>query len=266
MTVDDRDRSRHPRPMTNASTRCREILRSLSYRDELVREEIGDGLCCFVGHGHAPLNPRSACVAVAEAPADAYVATFVGRLGDVTAAPAVLVVSSSRVEWWCPDDRVPARARLVDSLDSEDASRVHSEWGSQLDPRSVMRARLSTRHLGAFQLSLFGGVDQPVPLPIDRSLLVRFEERQATRLAEFIDQVLVRVGETELLDTNELRYQAITLAFWIVASRILRDASVESFQGINYGDPRDVLGRVARHYNAAVPIAAKRQGWPRPWP
>lgn len=247
-------------PATVADMRA--ILRVLHYEDPLIRVTEVDGVSgqVVVGHHNAPLVARTACVAALASPADGSEAAVVRAVGDATASPAVLLFSTDRVEWWCPDGKEPAGGRLIDRQGGG-ARAIGPAWAHRLDPRSVQRARAPGRYPREYQLSLPGADFSELLPPVDRELLARHEARQADRLAEFIDRVLASISRHATLDTAEARHQAITLAFWIVASRILRDSGVASFEGIDYGRPADVFGRVKRHYQAALPNLSEHPDW-----
>lgn len=242
----------------------RGVLADLSYQPDLIRQ-VDVGLVktpVFVGHSNLPLVARTACVSVVRVDlnksqsSDKIQAKVARQVGESAATPAVLVMTQNDVSWWCPDERAPSGVRLIESTDR---STVTQQWGCRLDPLSVQRARIPSRFDYGYQLSLFKS--EVAPPPIDPSLIARYEAQQAAHLTEFIDRVLAIIQEASAIDSTEARHQAITIAFWIVASRILRDAGVATFAAIDYSNPDDVLGRVWRHYGAAMPLLSRHPQW-----
>ena len=224
----------------------RDTLARVGYLPELLEDghanEAGTRVPWCAGYVRLPRTARNACVVAVHTGA----AQIVEEVLSGTGAPIALALSGHNVVVWQRETK-GARKREVLPLqafiDLEDRAR------ELLDPRSIHRAKTLGRFDGTYQLDF-----------VDVGLLPRIEKAQGKDLQRLLERIVAALRRPTDTLTTEQRHQVLTIAFWILAARMLRDHQVPGFVNLK-AESRAVLSAVARHYGGAVPVLAANAEW-----
>ncbi|MFS8070185.1 MAG: N-6 DNA methylase, partial [Byssovorax sp.] len=218
----------------------------VGYTPELLEEghvnEAGARIPWCVGYALLPRTARNACVAAIEAASPATVEQVL----KLTGAPVALVLDGAEVTVLQQGVGGVTKADVVpvqEFADLTDRARTF------IDPRSIHRAKTLGRFDASYQLTF-----------VDVGLLPQIERTQGEDLGRLLERIVAALRLPADKLTNEQRHQVLTIAFWILAARMLRDHGVPDFVKLN-ADGRSVLQAIARHYGGAVPILAAHKKW-----
>ncbi|MFZ5480504.1 MAG: HsdM family class I SAM-dependent methyltransferase [Myxococcota bacterium] len=221
----------------------RMTLIAVGYRHELVVEEMIGNAHVLVGYAQEPLIARNSCVAVMEAGSEGALQEVVR----ITGVSVVAVAHHATLDIW--KAALDASSR-VEALTLADAARPSADVRVHLEPGAIHRAKTYGRFDGSYQLDF-----------VDIGLLPRLEEVQGADLQRLLERIVAELRSPGEALTDEQRHQVLTIAFWILAARMLRDHQVPAFLRIDPSRGRDVLEAVAQHYRGAVPVLAYDPAW-----
>ena len=199
---------------------------------------LGDSKLPLLAFSHRPFDTRTACAVAAPAEGDTNV--FL-RLGRETGAPLAFRGSGQRWSVWQLTHTEPSRLWEPErgSLDA-----FFRAYRSQLDPRSIYRAKTAARFDAGLQLSF-----------VDAGLLEMVESESGTQLCGLIERMILATREklhmAAFKDLAEMDAQWLVQDnFRLVAARLLHDKQVQNFKTLDLEDIDNVLARVARHYGS----------------
>lgn len=225
----------------------RETLSKVGYGPELLEdghdEDTGAPVSWIAAYVRQPRTARNACVAALEA-RDRGAVERVIRLTGVAIA---LLVDGDRVSVW-QGGRDGARELDVLSIADFTGEPSDSVRGL-LDPRSIHRAKTLGRYDGSYQLEF-----------VDIGLLTHIERSQGEALQRLLERIVTALRPARGGLTAEQGHQVLTIAFWILAARMLRDHRVPGFARLG-PDGRKILEAVARHYSGSTPLLAADRAW-----
>lgn len=95
---------------------------------------------------------------------------------------------------------------------------------------------------------------------VDIGLLPRIELAQGVELQRLLERIVAELRTAQATFTPEQGHQLLTIAFWILAARMLQDHEVTGFKDLK-GEWREVLRAVAQHYGGAIPTLAGSTEW-----
>lgn len=224
----------------------RDALDTAGYSPELVEEgcvqEAERSVRWYVGYIRRPRIARNACVVAMEAPSVETVTSMLSETG----APLALSLDGDTVTVW---RGAPAGVSRIDELPVQDFANLTDRVRKLLDPRSIHRAKTLGRFDGSYQLEF-----------VDIGLLPHLEKVQGEDLQRLLERIVAELRPASASLTPEQGHQVLTIAFWILAARMLRDHGVPGFVDLR-AEGRLVLAAIARHYGGAVPILAGNSKW-----
>lgn len=224
----------------------RSVLDRVGYAPELLEDgrtdEAGAAVGWCAGYGRLPRTSRNACVVAISAGRH----ETVRRLLSKTGAPVALVLTGDSVTVW---QGGRAGARKLHDLPVQAFAEPTDTIRTLLDPRSILRAKTLGRFDDTYQLDF-----------VDIGLLPQIEEAQGKDLQRLLERIVAELRRSDETLTSEQGHQVLTIAFWILAARMLRDHGVAGFVDLKPGG-RTVLASVARHYGGAVPALAANSQW-----
>jgi type I restriction-modification system DNA methylase subunit len=192
------------------------------------------------GYVRRPFTSRNACVvALADSSPSA-----IDQVLSATGAPVALVPGGEEVALW---RKTPTGADLFDTRPKLSFAQPGDELRRLLDPRSIHRAKTLGRFDGSYQLSF-----------VDVGLLQQIEQTQGDELRKLLERIVEALRQSSEKVSDEQAHQVLTVAFWLLAARMLRDHQVPAFADVTAGT---VLDRVALHYGGAVPVLGKSSRW-----
>lgn len=222
-------------------------LRSCGYRADLLRSDFRFGHNAsvpLVGFAQAPMDSRSACVAVVRAQAELRAEVEACRpLG----APVVFVCFEDTLQWW---KQGAVSAEWMESVPFDHIEGFFQSHNDDFSPAAVYRAKTLGRVRHDFQLSF-----------VDLGLMPLVEEEVGKAISGLIERSLSnlksRLGWSDV--TDEQGHWLLKCVFWLVSGRILRDKQVPQFEDLDLANVEDVFLRVARHYGTAAFSAGSKQ-------
>lgn len=219
----------------------RAILKEAGYPDSLVRDGKSANAEWITGYGAHPPSPRNACV-TAVASAEELVLQEVLK---ETGASLGLALDDEAAEAtvWKASAGGPRRAMSLGFHELKKQART------LLDPRAIHRAKTLGRFDGSYQLEL-----------VDSGLLPRIEQAQGEQLQRLLERIVAELRAGRQALSPEQGHQLLTIAFWVLAARLLQDHDVPSFRELT-GEWKSVLQTVARHYGGAIPALAGSKDW-----
>ena len=224
----------------------KQTLGKIGYTPELLEDgstdAMGTSVAWCAGYGQLPRTARNACVAAIETGS----AETVNLVLRETGAPLVIAIDGENVAIW---QGGRAGARRLEVLPAEALLELSDRVRTWLDPRSVLRAKTLGRFDGSYQLTF-----------VDVGLLPQIEEAQGKDLQRLLERIVAALRPPKETLSSEQGHQVLTMAFWILAARMLRDYQVPGFVGLS-AEGRTVLEAVARHYGGAVPLLARNSKW-----
>jgi hypothetical protein len=222
----------------------RAALIAIGYATELIEES--EGSARVTGYARFPMTKRNACVSLvtgADSPAQA------ARVAaSETGAPIVGVAVDGVVQLW--RSGADGGVERITGLPEPELAELPNALGDVLDPRTVYRAKTYGAYDGAYQLSF-----------VDAGLLLRTEAVQGEQLSRLLERIVgeLRPGDEKL--TDEAGHQVLTIAFWLLAARMLKDHGVAAFTQLDGADGHSALRKVGQHYGGVVPILAHSEAW-----
>lgn len=220
----------------------RSALTRVGYTAELLEEgrtgEPGAAVHWCAGYVRLPRTSRNACVAAIEATGTGET---IARLLSETGAPVALALEGDDVAVWRGGT---TGARKLDVLPMEAFANLTDRVRALLDPRSIHRAKTLGRFDGSYQLEF-----------VDIGLLPQIEKAQGEELRRLLERIVAELRHPAESLTQEQGHQVLTIAFWLLAARMLRDHGVPGFVDLK-AEGGTVLASVARHYGGAVPAMA----------
>lgn len=233
--------------MTGNLALLRDVLGKVGYSPDLVEasaiNEAGVVVPWFAGYVRLPRTARNACLAAVETGSP----DVVKRVLSETGAAFALVPDGDEVAVWqrgATDD-----ARKFDALPMRAFTDLTEEVRTLLDPRAIHRAKTLGRFDETYQQTF-----------VDAGLLPRIEKAQGEELRRLLERIVRELRRPSDNLTKEQGHQVLTIAFWILAARMLRDHGVPDFVTLEpEGD--EVLDAVSRHYGGIVPMLARNKKW-----
>lgn len=225
----------------------RETLSRVGYGPELLEEghldDAGEPISWIAAYAQSPRTARNACVAAIQARHPGAVEHVVRATGVALA----LLVDGERVSVW---QGGRDGCRELDNLSIDDFGLEPPEQlRGLLDPRAIHRAKTLGRYDGSYQLEF-----------VDIGLLPQIERAQGDALQRLLERIVTALRPDKGALTAEQGHQVLTIAFWILAARMLRDHRVPGFVRLA-ADGRKILEAVARHYSGSMPLLATERGW-----
>lgn len=235
--------------MRNDVNLLRQTLESVGYKPDCFQESAANtgnsDVHWCVAYARQPKTSRHACVAFA-AFSDERDEKHIEALLFQSGAPVGLIPHGSHIRILrCEENGW----REVDRLPQTDFANVSQHIRTLLDPRSIYRAKTFGRFDGSYQLDF-----------VDAGLLPRIERAQGADLERLLERIVAELRAPGEHYNSEEGHQILTLAFWILAARMLRDHGVPAFVNLE-ADGRSVLSAVARHYGGAIPALAGGAKW-----
>jgi type I restriction-modification system DNA methylase subunit len=235
-----------PERMRNDVTLLRQTLETVGYLPDCFQDSaanVGDSKVHWcVAYARQPKTSRHACVAFFDERDESHVEGLLFQSG----APVGLIAKGNQIRILrCEENGL----REMDRLPRTDFSNVSQHVRTLLDPRSIYRAKTFGRFDGAYQLDF-----------VDAGLLPRIERAQGADLEKLLERIVAELRTPNESFNPEEGHQILTLAFWILAARMLRDHGVPAFVNLE-ADGRSVLSAVARHYGGAIPALAGGTKW-----
>jgi type I restriction-modification system DNA methylase subunit len=198
---------------------------------------LGDRTIPLFAFAHRPFDTRTACI-TATAPSedrDSFLLT-----SQQAGAPLAFIGSGQRwsvwqithtspLEWW--------------NAERGNLDEFFATYRAQLDPRSIFRAKTSSRE-SSHQLSF-----------VDAGLLEMVEAESGRQVCGLIERMIqtTRQKLPELKLLEELDAQWLVQAnFWLLAARLLQDKQVQGFKTLDLKDLQNVFNRVGKHYGSRM--------------
>lgn len=232
--------------MRNDVSLFRHALERVGYLPDCIQDSatnVGDSnIHWCVAYARQPKTSRHACVAFFDERDEEHVESLLFQSG----APVGLIAQGSDIRILRCEEH---GSREVDRLPRSDFANVSQQIRTLLDPRSIYRAKTFGRFDGSYQLDF-----------VDAGLLPRIERAQGTDLERLLERIVAELRTPNETYNAEEGHQILTLAFWILAARMLRDHGVPAFVELE-ADGRSVLSAVARHYGGAIPALAGGPKW-----
>jgi hypothetical protein len=234
--------------MTGNLALLRDVLDKVGYSPELVEartiNEGGVAVPWYAGYVRLPRTARNACVAAVETTS----ADVVKRVLSETGAAFALVPDGSEVAIWQGGAATDV-ARKFDALPMRAFTDLTEQVRTLLDPRSIHRAKTLGRFDETYQQTF-----------VDAGLLPRIEKAQGEELRRLLEQIVRELRRPSDNLTKEQGHQVLTIAFWILAARMLRDHGVPDFVALK-PEGSKVLQAVSQHYRGIVPMLAGHKKW-----
>ncbi|MEQ1933660.1 MAG: N-6 DNA methylase [Fimbriimonadaceae bacterium] len=169
-----------------------------------------------------------------------------------TGAPLAFTGSGRQWSVWQLTHDAPTRlwAPQRGSLDE-----FFQRHGTQLDPRSIYRAKTAARLDATKQLSF-----------VDSGMLEMVESEAGGQLSRLVESMVLTTREklhmaalSELAETDA--QWLVQANFWLLAARLLHDKEVPGFKTLDLEDLDNVFARVGRHYGSSMshPLSQKRR-------
>jgi type I restriction-modification system DNA methylase subunit len=209
------------------------------YKAALLRSnfQFGQGqVAPIVGFAQAPLDSRSACVAVTSCAADSRSAADACReLG----APIVFVCAGNSLQWWKQASQSP---EFLESIPGSDVGQFFLRRRDEFSPDAIYRAKTWGRFKTEYQLSF-----------VDLGLMPLVEEQVGRSLENLIERNVSELKENLGLEdiSAATGHWLLQTIFWLVSGKILHDKHVEAFEDLNLTNVEEVFSRLAAHYGAA---------------
>ena len=220
----------------------REPLLQCGYRPDLLRSDVvlGNGTTTpLVAFAHAPMDTRSACIAVTDSGSSPREAVSLCR---GTGAPIVFVCAGKTLQWW---KQSPDSPEYLESVPVKDLSAFFERRKSDFSPDAVYRAKTWGRFKSAYQLSF-----------VDLGLMPLIEEQVGTALEQLIERNVAFL-KTKLRLTNisaESGHWLLQTIFWLLSGKILHDKQVGPFSSVDLTDPAEVFRKLGKHYGTNPPL------------
>lgn len=241
--------------MSKALRGFQNTLLAAGYRPDLIEDEsLPDYVGGMTGYSQEPRIARNACVTAvdineqrAEAITTATKPQHIEAISTTTGAPIVVLICEDIIELW---QFTSNGARKLSVMLVEESLTPPDLVRDQLDPRFIHRAKTYGRFDGTYQLEF-----------VDIGLLPRVEKLQGADLQRLLERIVaaLRLVREDLTDAQ--RHQILTIAFWLLAAKILHDHRVLSFIDLDPKKGINVLNAVAQHYGGAVPLLAHAPAW-----
>jgi type I restriction-modification system DNA methylase subunit len=233
--------------MTGNLALLRDVLGKVGYTPDLIEastvNEAGAAVPWYAGYVRLPRTARNACVAAVETDS----ADVVKRVLSETGAAFALVPDGDEVAVWQGEATdVP---RKFDALPMRAFTDLTEQVRTLLDPRSIHRAKTLGRFDETYQQTF-----------VDAGLLPRIEQAQGEELRRLLERIVRELRRPSDTLTKEQGHQVLTIAFWVLAARMLRDHGVADFVTLK-PEGAEVLDAVSRHYGGIVPILARNKKW-----
>jgi hypothetical protein len=233
--------------MTGNLALLRDVLGKVGYSPDLIEanavNEAGAAVPWYAGYVRLPRTARNACVAAVETDS----ADVVKRVLSETGAAFALVPDGDEVAVW--KGGATDVARKFDALPMRAFTDLTEQVRTLLDPRSIHRAKTLGRFDETYQQTF-----------VDAGLLPRIEKAQGEELRRLLERIVGELRRPSDTLTKEQGHQVLTIAFWILAARMLRDHGVADFVTLK-PEGGKVLDAVSRHYGGIVPILARNKKW-----
>jgi type I restriction-modification system DNA methylase subunit len=218
----------------------------VGYSPELLEDgsadEAGGAVPYCAGYIRRPRTARNACVAAVETGAVQTIEHVLVKTG----AAVALALAGREVTVWRRETNGTHRYEV---LPLQSFAALEARARSLLDPRAIHRAKTLGRFDGEYQLDF-----------VDVGLLPKIEKAQGDDLRRLLERIVAALRRPGDSLTPEHGHQVLTIAFWVLAARMLRDHRVPGFVDLK-AESKAVLNAVARHYRGAVPVLAGKAGW-----
>lgn len=238
--------------MRNDGNLLRQTLESIGYHPDCFQDSAlntgASDVVLSVAYARQPKTSRHACVAFLASVAspnerdEKHIESLLFHSG----APVGLIPQGNHIRVLrCEENGW----REIDRLLRSDFTNVSPHIRALLDPRSIYRAKTFGRFDESYQLDF-----------VDAGLLPRIERLQGADLERLLERIVAELRDPHEHSSAEEGHQILTLAFWILAARMLRDHGVPAFVNLE-ADGRSLLSAVARHYGGAIPAIAGGAKW-----
>lgn len=232
--------------MSGSFASLRRTLGEAGYPPELLEDgaidQAGASVAWCAGYGRLPRTARNACVAAVDSGAEMTIENVLSATG----APVLLGVTGEIVTVWQGN---PGGIRKLEVLPLRDFTGLTGRARELIDARSIHRAKTLGRFDGSYQLDF-----------VDIGLLSSLEQTQGIDLQRLLERIVAELRRPNEHLTKEESHQLLTIAFWILAARILRDHGVPGFEGLGT-QGQTILSAVAAHYGGIIPLLAKNRRW-----
>jgi len=198
---------------------------------------LGDRTIPLFAFAHRPFDTRTACI-TATAPSedrDSFLLASqeagvpLAFIGTGQRWSVWQITLTSPLEWW--------------NAEHGNLDEFFAKYREQLDPRSIFRAKTSSRE-SSHQLSF-----------VDAGLLEMVEAESGRQVCGLIERMIqtTRQKLPELKQLEELDAQWLVQAnFWLLAARLLQDKKVQGFKTLDLQDLENVFNRVGKHYGSRM--------------
>ena len=227
----------------NKNQEARSTLESFGYESRcILPSHLSLNKSIYLGYSRVPCVPRSLCLAICEPDEGTTSSETVRRLGEHDGAPIVIALTNDTAELW--HTRLNGPPYLVET---KPINEVKAAWSERLSPAAIRRMKASSPESIDPQTGLFALTPpSQSAVSIDPGILRAFELRQAELLRGLLERILSALGDKS--DDDSSLHQKITLAFWIVAARVLRDYKIPAFSNIDHSEPATVIKAMEHHY------------------
>lgn len=201
---------------------------------------LGNKTIPLFAFSHRPFDTRTACITATSTADDQD--SFLQASRDA-GAPLAFIGSGKRWSVW---QNSHAASSKLWAADSGSLDEFFAKYRSQLDPRSIFRAKAASQDPSQ-QLSF-----------VDAGLLEMVEGESGRQLCRLIERMILATREKlllpELKQMEEMNAQWLVQAnFWLLAARLLKDKQVQGFKTLDLKDLENVFSRVGKHYGSGIP-------------
>lgn len=200
---------------------------------------LGNKTIPLFAFSHRPFDTRTACITATSTADDQD--SFLQASRDA-GAPLAFIGSGKRWNVWQNSHATPSKLWATDSGSLDE---FFAKYRSQLDPRSIFRAKAAPQDPSQ-QLSF-----------VDAGLLEMVESESGRQLCRLIERMILATREKlllpELKQMEEINAQWLVQAnFWLLAARLLQDKQVQGFKTLDLKDLENVFSRVRKHYGSRI--------------
>ncbi len=198
---------------------------------------LGDRTIPLFAFAHRPFDTRTACI-TATAPSENRDSFLLAS--QESGAPLAFIGTGQRWSVWQITHTSPFEWWNAErgSLDE-----FFATYRSQLDPRSIFRAKASSRD-SSHQLSF-----------VDAGLLEMVEAESGKQVCGLIERMIVttrqKLPELKQLEESDAQW-LVQANFWLLAARLLQDKQVPGFKTLDLRNLENVFSRVGKHYGSRM--------------
>ena len=200
---------------------------------------LGNRTIPLFAFSHRPFDTRTACITATSTADDQD--SFLQASRDA-GAPLAFIGSGKRWNVW---QNCHTTSSKLWAADSGSLDEFFAKYRSQLDPRSIFRAKAAPQDPSQ-QLSF-----------VDAGLLEMVETESGDQLCRLIERMILATREEldlpEIKQMEEMNAQWLVQAnFWLLAARLLKDKQVQGFKTLDLKDLENVFSRVGKHYGSRI--------------